>query len=409
MQPVIDGEQLLDNLEALAQFGIDPTGGLSRIAYSAEDQQARAWVNEQMRVLEMTVHTDSAGNSMGLYPGTDFNLQPIALGSHTDTVPNGGRFDGALGVLAAMACVRALHEAKVKLRHPVEVINFASEEATMSGGTFGSRAMAGTLDTEADIHKAAWDGQPVAVHLRAANLDPTALKQAIRPTGSLAAYLELHIEQGGSLETTQISIGVVEGIVGIRRYEVVFQGYANHAGTTPMAGRQDALVAAAPFILTVREVAIAHDIVGTIGQLKVHPGAPNVIPGTVEISLEIRGLHEDILDKAEAELAHRVEQIGGTFQAVSVKAPTVSDPRLTDALAAACDELNLSYRRMPSGAGHDAMSIAPICPQAMLFVPSQGGVSHSPDEFTKSEDCVNGARVLLGALLKLDDILDADK
>jgi len=409
MQPIIDGEQLLDNLEALAQIGIDPNGGLSRIAYNAEDQQARAWVNEQIRGLGMTVQTDAAGNGISLYPGSVSDLKPIALGSHTDTVPNGGRFDGTLGVLAAMACVRALHEAKVKLRHPVEVINFASEEATMSGGTFGSRAMAGTLDTEADIHKAAWDGQPVADHLRAAGLEPTALKQAIQAKGSLAAYLELHIEQGGSLEAAQISIGVVEGIVGIRRYEVVFQGYANHAGTTPMAGRQDALVMAAPFISVVPEVAVAHEIVGTIGQLKVHPGAPNVIPGKVEISLEIRGLHEDVLDKAETELARRVEQIGGMFQPVSIKVPVVSDPRLTDALAAACDELNLSYRRMPSGAGHDAMSIATICPQAMLFVPSQGGVSHSPDEFTESEDCVNGARVLLGALLKLDDILDTDR
>ena len=406
MQPVIDGEQLLDNLEALAQIGVDLDGGLSRIAYNPADQQARAWVNEQMRLLGMSVQTDAAGNSVGLYPGTVPGLKPIALGSHTDTVPNGGRFDGALGALAAMACVRALHEAQVELRHPVEVINFASEEATMSGGTFGSRAMAGTLDTEADIHKAAWDGQPVANHLRAAGLDPTALKQAIRAKGSLAAYLELHIEQGGLLESAQIPIGVVEGIVGIRRYEVIFQGYANHAGTTPMAGRQDALVMAAPFISAVPEIVTAHEIVGTIGQLKVHPGAPNVIPGKVEISLEIRGLDEDVLDEAEVELARCAEKTGGEFRPISRKAPTESDPRLTDALTAACDELDLPYRRMPSGAGHDAMSIAALCPQAMLFVPSRGGVSHSPDEFTEPEDCVNGARVLLGALLRLDDILD---
>jgi N-carbamoyl-L-amino-acid hydrolase len=406
MQPVIDGQQLLDDLQALAHFGAAPDGGVNRIAYSAPDRQARAWLEDQMQALGMVVQTDPAGNSLAAYPGQQAELPPIGLGSHTDTVPQGGRYDGSLGVLAALACIRALHESQTILRHPLELFNFAAEEATMAGGTLGSRALIGQLDAEADLARAAWDGRPVVDHLQAAGLDPARISQARRPEGSLAAYLELHIEQGARLEAAGIPIGVVEGIVGIRRYEVVFHGYANHAGTTPMSRRQDALVSAAPFILAVREEAVAHQIVGTIGTLQLYPGAPNVIPGQVELGLEIRGLDESVLDAVETALARLAEQAGGQLTRTASKAPVVSDPRLVDALVAACEALNLSYQRLPSGAGHDAMCIAEIAPQAMLFVPSRGGVSHSPDEYTAPEDCLTGARVLLAALLRLDAILD---
>lgn len=232
-----DGEQLLDDLETLRQIGISPEGGFNRIAYSPADRKGRIWFAEQMRRVVMTVQTDVAGNDIERYPGTDPQLAPIALGSHTDTVPNAGRYDGALGVLAALACMRTLHEAKVQLRHPVEVINFAAEEATMAGTTFGSRAMVGLLDAAA-ISQKAWDGRSVAEHLQAANLDPSRVAQAKRSGNDLAAYLELHIEQGRKLESAQVPIGVVEEIVGIRRYGVTFHGYANHAGTTLMADRQ---------------------------------------------------------------------------------------------------------------------------------------------------------------------------
>jgi beta-ureidopropionase / N-carbamoyl-L-amino-acid hydrolase len=406
MQPVIDGEQLLDDLEKLAQFGATPGGGLERVAFSPADMQARAWVENQMRAAGMTVQRDAAGNTLGFYSGWEAELPPLALGSHTDTVPQGGKFDGALGVLAGLACVRALQAAEVRLRHPVQLMNFTAEEASVGGGTLGSRAMAGQLQP-AGLAQPAWDGRPVAEHLRAAGLDPEAILEARRPAPSLAAYLELHIEQGGNLEAAQLPIGIVEGIVGIRRYKVLFQGYANHAGTTPMAGRQDALVMAAPFILAVREIAMAHGIVGTIGTLRLQPGAPNVIPGQVELNLEIRGLHAEVLDAAETELSQQVRQSGGEFQRLSAKSSTISDPRLLEVLVAACNELNLPYQRMASGAGHDAISMADLGPQAMLFVPSRGGVSHSPDEFTEPEHCVAGAQVLLAALLKLDEVLDS--
>jgi N-carbamoyl-L-amino-acid hydrolase len=391
----------------LARFGVGPSGGINRMAYSQADQEARAWVGAQMREIGLIVHTDQAGNSIGVYPGQVPHLPSIAVGSHTDTVPEGGRYDGALGVVAALACVRALQEDGIRLRHPVQVINFAAEEATM-GGTLGSQAMAGLLD-QTVLDRRAWDDRPVADHLRAAGLDPVAIVEARRRSGSLAAFLELHVEQGGTLEAAGVTMGVVEGIVGIRRYTVIFEGYANHAGTTPMAARQDALVMAAPFILAVRDTAVARGIVGTIGTLRLQPGAPNVIPGRVDLDVEIRGLHEDILDDAAADLAQQAQQAGAEFRPISSKPPVKSDPRLLEALTAACEELGLPYQRMPSGAGHDAMCIASIAPQAMLFVPSRGGVSHSPDEYTDPESCVDGARVLLTALLKLDAGLDADE
>jgi N-carbamoyl-L-amino-acid hydrolase len=400
----IDGPRLLQDLDTLAQIGRSSGGSVTRVAYSPTDREGRAWVIAQLQALGLTVQVDAAGNTIALYPGLAA-LPALDLGSHTDSVPNGGRYDGALGVLAALACIRALKEANLQLRHPVEVINFAAEEATMSEGTFGSQAMAGILKPKL-IQQLAWDGRPVAQHLTEAGLNPETVGQAGRPKGSLAAYLELHIEQGGILEAENIPLGLVQGIVGIRRYTLGFKGVANHAGTTPMAGRQDALVLAAPFIVTVRDLAVRRGIVGTVGSLRVQPGAPNVIPGHVELDVETRSLSESELDEAEAELAQLAGQAGGELERVGFKPPVESDPRLLVAMRAACDELGVTYRQMPSGAGHDAMCIAAIAPQAMLFVPSRGGISHSPQEFTTPEHCVLGAQVLLATLLKVDEMLD---
>jgi len=402
--PFLDGEQLLTDLETLGQIGATPNGGgLMRIAFGAADREGRRWVAQQLRDLGLPVTSDAAGNTIGRYPGQE-ELPAIAIGSHTDTVPGGGVYDGALGVLAGLACLRALHAANQRLRHPVELINFTAEEATMAGGTLGSYAMTGLLNPRL-VDQAAWDGQLVRVHLQQAGLDPDRLLDARDTAQQYAAFLELHIEQGATLETEQYPIGLVEGIVGIRRYLVTFHGYANHAGTTTMTRRQDALVAAAPFIPLVREVAMAHGIVGTIGKVAVLPGAPNVIPGKVELHLEIRGLDETVLDRAEATLRQAAETANGTFTPLSNKPPVKADSRLLTAIAQACDELALPYLPMPSGAGHDAMNMAALCPMAMIFVPSRNGVSHSPDEYTTPEACVNGARVLLATLLKIDEQL----
>jgi beta-ureidopropionase / N-carbamoyl-L-amino-acid hydrolase len=396
----IQPESFFADLAALAQIGRSANEALNRVAYSPADRAGRAWVAQRMSELGMTVREDQAGNTIGQYPGRE-SLPPIALGSHTDTVPDGGAYDGALGVVAALACVRALRDADTLLRHPVEVINFAAEEATMAGGTTGSQAMAGLFNV-ALLDKAAWDGRPVREHLSAAGLMPERIVDARREPGSLAAYLELHIEQGERLTSSGNHIGLVEGFVGIRRYAVSFQGYANHAGTTPMDQRQDALVAAAPFVATVRETALAHGIVGTVGVFTVHPGAPNVIPGRVELIAELRGLDSAVLDRAEAALAEAASRAGASFAPVVRKPPVPCDAQLLATLDTACAQIGLSTQRMPSGAGHDAMCMATLCPQAMLFVPSQGGVSHSPDEYTTPEDCLNGARALFGALILVE-------
>jgi len=402
--PQLDGERLLEDLDSLARFGASPDGAIDRVAYSPADQQARRWVENQMRQLGLEVRVDQAGNSICSYPGQLPELPPLAIGSHTDTVPHGGRYDGALGVVAAMGCLRALQEAGLHLRHPFEVINFAAEEATM-GGTIGSRAMAGLLDPQI-LQMPAWDGHPVSSHLAAAGLDPSAAAQARREEGSLACFLELHIEQGGTLTAAGLPLGVVEGIVGIRRYTVGFEGLANHAGTTPMNERRDALVMAAPFILRVRDIALTYGIVGTVGSLHLQPGAPSVIPGWVELSVETRGLSEAALNDAESDLSAAAKETGGQFTVFSRKPPARSDPRLLACLTRACEELGVPYQLLPSAAGHDAMCIAHIAPQAMLFVPSRGGISHSPEEFTDPESCITGARVLLAALLKIDAVLD---
>jgi beta-ureidopropionase / N-carbamoyl-L-amino-acid hydrolase len=406
MDVELDLDRMLADLDRLATIGADPAGGVTRVAYSPADMEARGWVREAMLELGMEARRDEAVNVIGRYGGREAALKPLALGSHTDTVPSGGRFDGALGVVAGLACVRALRDAGVRLRHPVEVIDFAAEEATLGGGTLGSRAMMGSLPAGA-LAQPAWDGRPAAAHLIDAGVDPLSVGRAVRPPRCLAAYLELHIEQGAVLEAAGLPVGLVEGIVGIRRFAVTFEGRANHAGTTAMADRRDALVMAAPFVLGVRDAAVAAGVAGTVGVLRVSPGAPAVIPGRVELEAEVRGLDEAVLDRVEAELASLAGRQGGVLARTSAKPPNHADPALLAALERACDALGLGWRRMSSGAGHDAMVVGERIPQAMVFVPSRGGVSHSPDEHTAPEHCAAGARVLLRALRELDELIDS--
>ena len=401
MTPSIDGPRLNQDLAELARIGATPRGGVHRIGYSAADREARALVERWLGALGCEVKVDPAGNTVARYPGSDPLLAPLAIGSHTDTVPDGGRFDGALGVVAGVALIRALQSSGLRLQHPLEIINFACEEATMSGGTLGSRAMAGDWDP-AIGGQPAWDGRPVEEHLREAGLNSASIAEAKRRAGELAAYLELHIEQGGVLEAEGMQVAAVTGIVGIRRYRADFEGTANHAGTTPMALRDDALVKAAPFITDVRDLARRHGIVATVGTLQVNPGASNVIPGDVQLSCEIRATEEGVLDAAEQDLFEHAEERGGRLVLLSAKTPVASSEAIVGEIEVAATELSLRHRRLPSGAGHDAMSMAALCPVAMIFVPSRAGVSHSPAEFTSEADCSNGAKLLLATLLRLD-------
>jgi N-carbamoyl-L-amino-acid hydrolase len=400
----IDADRFLADLRRLAQFGSDTNGGVTRIAYSDIDMKARDWVDAELRTLGMSTRRDAAGNSIARLDGTA-HTRVLALGSHTDTVPNGGRFDGALGVMAAVAVARALQEHGVRLQHALEVINFMAEEATMSGGTTGSQMLCG-LFNPIQLQQQAWDGQRVGDHLRRAGLVPERWREAIRPSEDFAAFVELHIEQGDALLTAQRQLAAVEGLVGIRRYRAVFAGAANHAGTTSMQRRDDALVKAAPFVTAVREIAIAHGIIGTVGSLQVLPGAPNVIPGRVEMIVELRALRSATLDQAGARLAEQAADCGGVLERTVDKAPVACGDAVITAIENAAAVLDVTLLRMPSGAFHDAANMASLCPAGMLFVPSQGGISHSPDEFSTDADCVAGANALLHTVLRLDTTLN---
>lgn len=401
----IDGERLNRWLAELAAFGPESEEGPGRVAFSPADQEARAWVRERMRQAGLEVRVDAAANLIGRWEGTEPDLPALMVGSHIDTVPHGGDYDGPVGVLAAVEAARTLHGAGRGTRHPLEVVVFQNEE----GGKTGSRAMSGEVEpSEMELPTAS--GKTIGEGIRYTGGDPDRLHDARRSSDQLAAYLELHVEQGAILESADVPIGVVEGIVGIKRWRVRWEGFANHAGTTPMDQRRDALVAAARFVDAVHATAREMEgrQVATVGMIEAHPGAPNVVPGRVEHTLEIRDLEMEKIDRVFARLRDEAQAIAdGTDTSVSFErfylsraAPTAE--RLRRAVERAADRVGLEHMRMPSGAGHDAQSIALLAPVGMLFVPSVRGISHSPEELTRPDDVTNGGNVLLQALLDAD-------
>lgn len=405
-QPTVNGERLLRVFRALAEFGKTPAGGVTRLAYSPEDRAARDYFMGQMRAAGLAVRVDAAANIIGRRDGDGRDLPPLMMGSHIDSVPDGGAYDGNVGSLGALEAAWAMHDHAVRTRHPVEVVIFQNEE----GGLVGSNLMAGTL-RPGQLDQAAQSGKTIRDGIALLGGDPEGLGAARRRPGEIAAYVELHIEQGGILDAEDIDLGVVEGIVGIEQWDVVVEGFANHAGTTPMDQRRDALLAAARFIDAANAVvrSVPGRQVGTVGQIRAYPGAPNVIPGRVELSLEIRDLDGEkiraLFERMRTEAAAIGRATGTAFTFTSrqlnvVPAPT--DPRIRRIIAHSAEGLGLTHQTMPSGAGHDAQSLAPLCPIGMLFVPSVGGISHSPKEFTRPEDLVNGANVLLRTMLALD-------
>ncbi len=403
--PRVDGQRLNAILGVFRQFGGTDDGGTTRLAYSAEDIQGRRYAAEAMEQSGLEVSTDLAGNLIGTRPGTDPEALPIIIGSHMDTVPGGGSYDGQVGVASALEIALTLHHHRVELHHPLEVVIFQNEE----GGKTGSRALVGRVEPhELDIVTAS--GLTIRDGIARLGGDPARLDEARREPGSMAGFLELHIEQGAVLAAAGIQIGVVEGIVGIRRWDVTVRGAQNHAGTTPMNQRRDALVAAADFIRAVNDVATNTEgrQVATVGRIEAVPGAPNVVPGEVRATLEIRDLEMEKIASVFDEIESRARQVGGDHEVTieldrfyeSHAAPT--DPRFRDIIEASAEALGYTHVRMPSGAGHDAQSMAELGPVGMIFVPSRDGISHSPREYTAPEDITRGADVLLGAVLALD-------
>ena len=416
----VNAARLNDRLAALGRIG-HTDAGMQRVAFSAFDVAGRNYVSGLMRAAGMAVRIDAAGNIIGRIEGggpeggrgdggDTASLPAIVLGSHTDTVPAGGQYDGALGVIAAIEVAQALGDAGHTLRHPLEVAVFTNEEGTgFHRWLLGSRAAAGLWEA-ADFAAVADDGATLAARLPDLGGNISRIAEARRQPGELACYLELHIEQGPTLHRSGIPIGVVTGITGRAVYHIDIVGEANHAGTTPMALRRDAMSAAAQIALAVRRIAGEMEVcrVGTVGSMEVHPNAGNVIPGRVQLGVEFRDEGMDALAAAGTELRRVAEEVGHAERvSVAVTAerntPAVPIPDDMQQLAAAAAErAGLAYTRLPSGAGHDAQAIAAIAPAAMLFVPSVNGVSHAPAEYTTPEDCANGARALLHALLLAD-------
>ncbi len=412
-RPAVDAARLRNRLERLSTHGRPPGGtfadGVSRVAYSVADLTARAWLIDEIKSADIVPRIDAAGNIFARYGGQP-NQPAILFGSHLDSVPGGGNFDGDLGTFSALEVIQAVQAAKVQTRHPLEMVLWAHEESTAFGiGTAASRIVAGDLQA-GDMDKT-WNGMKRSDAIKRIAGNPDRIETAVRGKGAWHSYVELHIEQGGTLDKARVPIGIVEGIVGIHRYDVVIEGFANHAGTTPMGERRDAMVAAAQLTLAVRDIAARRQgrQVGTVGRIEVEPNSPNVIPGRATLSVEFRDLSEQVLrelgDAVKARSAEIAKDTGTTitFTLASTNVGAAAASGVQQAIVRAADAAKVSsVLRLPSGAGHDAQQIARLCPMGMIFVPSVGGISHSPRELTSWDDCARGANVLLGAVLELD-------
>jgi beta-ureidopropionase / N-carbamoyl-L-amino-acid hydrolase len=405
----VQQERLWETLQRLSGFGRNPEGGVSRVGFSEADIAGRTYVMNLMKEAGLAVRVDAAGNIFGRRAGSE-NLPVLLFGSHIDSVPHGGSFDGDVGSLGAIEVVRALNDAGIRTGHPLEVVVWSNEEGgRFYSALFGSSAAAGIVPAEA-LDTRDEKGETLSYWLKRLGGDPDHFSAARIAPGSVAGYLELHIEQGAVLDEARIPIGVVQGIVGISLRACTATGFANHAGTTPMDRRQDALAAASRAVLAVREAVRSEPgrQVGTVGELKVEPGASNVIPGRVTFSVELRDLDAQKLERIGERVLERFagiareENVRIECTAPSVHAPALTDARLKDAIRAAASDAGLPTLDLPSGAGHDAQNVARFAPVGMIFVPSRGGISHAPREYSSPEEVAGGAEVLYRALLRLD-------
>lgn len=402
----VNSQRIVDRIAALAKYGLDDKGRGYRVAYTQGDLEGRNWFIGLMKQAGLNPVVDAAGNIVGRRRGKRDTLKPIGFGSHIDMVPDGGNYDGTLGSIAALEVIEVLNEHQWVTEHPLELIVFANEE----GGTIGSKAMTHGLTSEG-LRQVSQSGLTQAEGIRKLGGDPGKLVSPQRQKGDLHAWLELHIEQGGILEKEGLQIGIVQGIVGIVHWEVTVEGFANHAGATPMDMRQDALLAASRFIIAVNEVirSVAGSQVGTVGKLQVQPGAYNVIPGKVVLGLEIRDLSADKInmlftgiEQRAAEIAKQTDTRISFVRQQNESVSAMMDKGLQQLIANTAKSMGFSTKYMQSGAGHDSQHMSTICPAAMMFIPSVGGISHSPKEFSKEGDMANGANLLLQTILQVD-------
>jgi N-carbamoyl-L-amino-acid hydrolase len=411
----INADRLWGRIEALSRF-TDPAKPWTRRAFDVEFARGRAWLAEEFKAAGLSVEVDAGGNLIGHTPGTGRGLGALVAGSHSDTVPAGGRFDGMLGLLAALEAAQSIREQKISLVHPLEVVDFLAEEPSDFGiSCIGSRSWAGVL-TRSDLARSLPSSVTLASAIESVGGSAERLGKAIRTHDSVSAYVELHIEQGLVLAERKAEIGVVTAIVGIRRHEVTVKGRADHAGTTPMSLRRDALVGAAGFIRAVEELARLRPsespyLVATVGKLSVEPNAINAVPGSVTMILETRSTDEAALLQFEQELWKRTEGelddrgLRLTRSLLSQTLPTACSPLIQSTIEEASIAAGFRSSRLPSGAGHDGVFVSRIAPMGMIFVPCREGRSHAPEEWAEPVDCANGTRVLAETLILLDKSL----
>ncbi len=406
---MIDGERLWRRISDLGEIGKQRGGGVTRLSLTAEERAAKDLVASYMEEAGLSVYEDAVGNLFGRREGRDPGSPTVLVGSHVDSVYNGGNFDGPLGVLAGIEVLQTMGERGMETEHPIEVVAFTDEEgARFSFGMIGSRALAGKLGAEDLENYVDRGGVSVAEAMLACGLDPEKIGDAARSEGSIKAYVELHIEQGRVLESEDLPVGVVTGIAGAVWLRFILDGETGHAGATPMNLRRDALAAAAEIMgLIEAEAAKTGTTVGTVGQLDLEPGGINIIPGKVRFSLDLRDIDEGVRDGVEARIMEGAEEVcrrrGVELEVETLQrlAPAPCSDLVRGAAERACRRLGIRVHALPSGAGHDGMQLANLYPMGMIFVRSRDGVSHNPDEWSSKEDCAAGAEVLFRTVLDL--------
>lgn len=404
----IDENRMANQLERLGQIGRTKDGGVHRMALSAEDRMAQELVAKWMEEAGLQVRRDAFGNLIGRKEGTDGAAPLVMIGSHIDSVPNGGMFDGTIGVIGGIEAMRALHEAQIALAHPVEIVAFCDEEGPrFLGGLFGSRGMVGKIGEE-ELQRADQEGITRFAALQAFGLEPQRIRDSVRHQGEIGLYLEMHIEQGPLLESLGKPVGIVTGIAGPVWLRIRLIGEAGHAGTVPMNMRQDPLVGAAEIIQAIERICsedAAAPTVGTVGRLTVKPGGGNVIPKEVEFTADIRDSDLQRREQAIAEIRRTIAEVcarrrlQAEVETVMDAPPMTCASHVVETMTMLSQKLSLHAPQMISGAGHDAMLLAEIADMGMIFVRCRGGISHSPKEWAETADIAAGTRLLLETLL----------
>lgn len=390
----INMERLQRNLINLGKIGFEEGKGITRLPYTRKYEEANQLIKDLMLQAGLEVYQDPVGNLFGKIRGKQ-TQKTILVGSHIDTVPNGGMFDGSVGVLAALECMQTLIENDYYNKNDLEVVVFIAEEMTDVGSSFGSRCFTGEITHDSTLQK----------YMDKVGLSWEDIENSQVSPENIKSYLEMHVEQGGILDTEKIPIGVVTGIAGISRFWATVKGEANHSGSTPMYLRKDALIKSSEIILKFNQIVnkIGSPLVGTVGYINAFPGAVNVIPGKVNFSMELRDIDVSRVKEAVNILQEETKELDFKFEQYQYEEEVLLDESVQNCIRQSCANLNYPYKDMHSGAGHDASVLSRVTPTGMIFIPSKDGISHSPKEWTDWEDIEKGANVLLRTITHIDD------